>query len=118
MAPGAHSLVSIDLPHPLQGQYGNAAFPASHQPDQLGTSGQERSGLVEKCLRSRKHDSCRPYSDISGGFGGNSLTMVSAQTGAGETGFLVGFLGAKLFLKLHQAKGFLSHRLVPFSQNI
>jgi hypothetical protein len=29
--------------------------------------------------------------------------------------FLTGFLSAELFLKLHQAEGFLLHRLAPFS---
>jgi hypothetical protein len=28
--------------------------------------------------------------------------------------FLTGFFSAKLFLKLHQAEGFLLHRLAPF----
>jgi hypothetical protein len=32
--------------------------------------------------------------------------------------FLTGFLSAKLLLKLHQAEGFLLHRLAPFSQLI
>jgi hypothetical protein len=29
---------------------------------------------------------------------------------------LAGFLGAKLFLKLHQTEGFLLHHLAPFRQ--
>jgi hypothetical protein len=51
-----------------------------------------------------------------------SLSMLTAGTAEslGPTQakqmFLTGFLSAKLFLKLHQAEGFLLHHLAPFSQ--
>ena len=47
MAHGPHGLVTLDLQHPLERQQGNAAFLASHQPDQPKPFGQRGSGLMK-----------------------------------------------------------------------
>ena len=117
---GPHRLVRLDLQHPLQGQHGDAAFLASHQPDHPEPLGQGGSGLV-------KHAASGQGSLVAAGLtvievaspveigrtmlaAGTPKPLRPAQT---KQMLLAGFLGAKLFLKLPQTEGFLLPRLAP-----
>ena len=47
VAHGPHGFVAFDFQHPLQGEHGNAAFLAAHQPDHPDPFGQRGPGLME-----------------------------------------------------------------------
>ena len=114
--------VALDIQHALQGQHGNAALLATHAPDHPEPFVQEGSGLV-------KHDARGQRGLITAGptmvevAGALKISLAILATGTtkalwptqAKQIFLTSFLSTKLFLKLHQAEGFLLHRLVPFT---